>query len=80
MVAAFVFIQIAGLSSLAEMSALHGAMHAVPGVKTVHFVMGPTDVVAFVEAADQKALIAAVAGIRALNGVGTTDTRMVLPI
>jgi hypothetical protein len=58
--------------------ALHDALHAVAGVKTVHFVAGPTDVVVFVDAADQSALLQAIGNLRAVKGVASTDTRIVI--
>ncbi len=80
MVGAFVFIQVSGLSSEKDASNVHKALHAVPGVKTVHFLLGPTDVVVYVEAADQNALFDAVGKMRAVKGVASTDTRLVMPI
>ncbi len=80
MVGAFVFMQVSGLSSEKDASEVHKALHAVPGVKTVHFLMGPTDVVAYLEAADQKALFESVGKMRAVRGVATTDTRIVMPL
>ena len=62
------------------MRALHDALHAVAGVKTVHFIAGPTDIVVFVDAADQPALGETLGKIRALNGVAGTDTRIVWQI
>ncbi len=80
MMSAFVFIQVAGLADRNDARALHDALHAVSGVKTVHFVAGPTDMVVFVEAADQAALMEAVGNIRAVKGVASTDTRIVMPM
>lgn len=77
MVAAFVFVQVASTASWADASAMHGALHAVPGVKTVHFLAGPTDIILFVEAADQKALMESVVKVRGVKGVASTDTRPV---
>jgi len=77
MMAAFVMIQ-AAVS--ADLRALHGALHAIAGVKTVHFLAGPTDALAFVEAADQAGLMEALGKIRATNGVAGTDTRIVWPM
>jgi len=79
MMAAFVLIQMAS-APWADASTLHSALHAVAGVKTVHFLAGPTDIIAFVEAADYKALIDSVAKIRAVKGVASTDTRIVVPV
>ncbi len=80
MVGAFVFIQVTGLSSPKDASNVHKALHAIPGVKTVHFLMGPTDVVAYIEAADQNALFEGVGKMRAVKGIANTDTRMVMPM
>ena len=77
MMSAFVFIQIGGA---ADMSALHMQLHGVEGVKTVHFLAGPTDVVAFVETADSAGLMATIGKLRAVNGVASSDTRVVLPV
>jgi hypothetical protein len=65
---------------MTEAGALHDAMHAVGGVKTVHFVAGPTDMVVFVETGDMMGLMEAVGKIRGLKGVASTDTRIVLPM
>ena len=80
MMAAFVFIQIAMSGGWDAMRTLHQGLHAVVGVKTVHFLAGPTDVIAFVEVADQKALAETLGGIREVKGVASTDTRIVWPI
>ena len=80
MMAAFVFVQAEGTRNWEEMGALHMALHAVSGVKTVHFVAGPTDIILFVEAADMAALGQIVGKLRGVKGVASTDTRLVLPI
>jgi hypothetical protein len=80
MMAAFVLVQLGGTGDWADARALHDAMHAVDGVRTVHFVAGPTDIIAFVETADMRALMEAVGRIRGLSGVASTDTRIVLPM
>ncbi len=80
MVAAFVLIQMGQMSGSADMQKLHSALHAVPGVKTVHFVAGPTDILVFLEVADQAAMMESIGKIRSVKGVASTDTRMVLPI
>jgi DNA-binding Lrp family transcriptional regulator len=80
MMAAFVFVQLGVTGGWTDARALHDAMHAVGGVKTVHFVAGPTDIIAFVETADTSALMEAVGKIRGLDGVASTDTRIVLPM
>ena len=80
MMSAFVFIQMAQSGGWKEMGALHKALHAIAGVKTVHFVAGPTDVIIFAEGADQAALAETLGKIRAVKGVGSTDTRLVWPV
>ena len=80
MVAAFVFIKVSEMTGWADAQAMHKALHGVPNVKTVHFLAGPTDIIAFVEAADQNALIESVAKMHAVKGVGSTDTRIVFPV
>jgi hypothetical protein len=77
---AFIFIQVAGLGDRNDVRALHDVLHAVSGVKTVHFLAGPTDVIVFVEAADQAALMDAIGKLRAVKSVASTDTRIVLPM
>jgi Lrp/AsnC family leucine-responsive transcriptional regulator len=78
MMSAFIFIQVGGLASMAEMKQLHDDLHGVPGVKTVHAVAGPIDVIVFADAADQAALGNVIGGIRAVKGVASTDTRIVI--
>ena len=80
MMAAFVFIQMGVSGGWADAQALHKALHGIAGVKTVHFLAGPTDIIAFVEAADQSALMQTVGNIRAVKGVASTDTRVVWPV
>jgi uncharacterized protein with GYD domain len=77
MTAAFVFVQVGELGGMSEAEAFHDALHAIDGVKTVHFLSGPTDVIVFIEAADQAALIDAVMKVRGTKGVASTDTRIV---
>jgi len=78
MVSAFVFVQLA--ATVSNVNDVHNALHAVEGVKTVHFLAGPTDVISFVETGDQKSLMAIVGKMRQVAGVASTDTRIVLPI
>ncbi len=80
MVSAFVFVEVGEVEGAADMRELHDALHAVAGVKTVHFVAGPTDIIVFVDASDQPSLMEAVAQIRAVKGVAGTDTRIVFPM
>jgi len=80
MMAAFVFVQMAVSGGWADVRALHSALHAIAGVKTVHFVAGPIDIIVFAEAADQTALMEALGKIRGIKGVSGTDTRIVWPV
>ena len=80
MMAAFVMTQMGISGGWTDARALHDALHAIAGVKTVHFLAGPTDIIAFVEAADQTALMETVGKIRGTKGVANTDTRIVLPV
>jgi DNA-binding Lrp family transcriptional regulator len=77
MTAAFILMQ-AGLAG--DVKELHAALHAIPGVKTVHFLAGPTDGMIFAEVADQAALWQTIGKIRSVKGVTGTDTRIVWPI
>ena len=77
MTAAYILVQ-AGLAG--DVKELHAALHAVPGVKTVHFLAGPTDGMIFAEVADQAALLQTIFKIRAVKGVTGTDTRIVWPL
>jgi DNA-binding Lrp family transcriptional regulator len=74
---AFVMIQIGNAT---DMKAIHSALHAIPGVKSVHFLAGPTDVIAFVDVPDQAGMMDAIGKIRAVKGVASTDTRLVVPV
>jgi nitrate reductase NapAB chaperone NapD len=80
MMSAFVLIQMAASGGWKDARALHDALHAIAGVQTVHFLAGPTDIIIFVEAADQTALMDALGKIRTVKGVASTDTRVVWPV
>jgi hypothetical protein len=80
MVGAFVFITVAAGTAWGDAATMHSSLHAVPGVKGVFFLSGAVDVLAQVEAADQKALMESLGKIRAVKGVATTDTRMIWPV
>ena len=75
MTTAYVFIQITsgdpvdGLSSIRE----------IEQVKQAHLVLGPTDIIAFVEVADMEALGEAIMAILEVDEVGHTDTRLAWP-
>ena len=77
MMSAFVMIQI---GNAPDMKGIHAALHAIPGVKSVYFLAGPTDVIAFVDVADQAGMMDAIGKIRAVKGVASTDTRIVVPV
>ncbi len=77
MTSAYVMIQVA---PGADSGDVHKKLHAVQGVRTVHFVAGPTDVIAFVEEADEAALAKTLEQILTVKGIQDTDTRIVLPM
>ena len=74
MTAAFILLQ---LEKGADAYKVHDALHTIAGVKTVHFMAGPTDGIMFVEVADQAALLQTIGKVRATAGVASTDTRIV---
>lgn len=80
MVSAFILIQVASAVGWSNTPAIHNALHAVPGVKTVHFLTGPTDIILYVEATSNEVLMDILGKVRAVKGVGSTDTRVVLPV
>jgi nitrate reductase NapAB chaperone NapD len=80
MVSAFVLIQLGGVGSAADLQKVHTSLHAIDGVKTVHLLAGPTDMIVFVESRDQAGLMVAIQKIRAVQGVASSDTRLVFPL
>ena len=76
MVAAYVFIQYESGDPEETLNAVRG----VDGVKQAHMVLGPTDVIAFVEAANMESLGEIVLKILDIEGTGRTDTRLAWPI
>lgn len=80
MTAAFMLLQLNLMGTAADARALHDSIHAVAGVKTVHFVAGPTDMIVFLETQDLHTLMEAAGKIRSLKGVSSSDTRIVLPM
>jgi DNA-binding Lrp family transcriptional regulator len=79
MIAAFIFVNVApGFTG--EIEAAHKAAHAVPGVKSVHFLLGPIDAIVYVEVKDMQALGETIRALHGIPGVGATDTRLVLPV
>jgi len=53
-------------------------IRGVKGVKQAHHVLGPTDCIAFVEGPDLITVLGSVGGIRRVEGVEATDTRVAL--
>lgn len=80
MTAAYIFVQIGNLKGIDDIRELHKALHAIPGVKTVHLLIGPTDMILYVESADQTGLMETIGKIRSARGVAATDTRIVMPL
>ena len=80
MMSAYVFVQLGEVGGWSGVDELHHALHAIAGVKSVHFLAGPTDDMLYIEAADQKAMMQVVGKVREQKGVMSTDTRIVLPI
>lgn len=76
-VQAYVFVYVEPKKSKAV---LH-SITKVAGVKSAHVVWGRPDLVAFIEAEDQKALGTLVLNkIQAIAGVELTDTRIVIEV
>lgn len=80
MMSAYVLVQLGNLSSMSEVDELHHALHAIAGVKMVHLLAGPTDMMLYIDAADQMGLMQAIGSVRGLKGVASTDTRIVMPM
>lgn len=74
MFGAYVLIE---LSITVDFSDTLKAIRGVRGVKQAHLVTGPIDCIAYVEVADQQSALEALQGIRSVDGVTKTDTRMV---
>lgn len=79
MISAFILVNVTP-DFKGDVESAHKAAHAVPGVKTVHFLLGPIDAVVYVEVKDIQALGETIRALHAIPGVGATDTRLVLPI
>jgi DNA-binding Lrp family transcriptional regulator len=75
MTSAYVFIQ-AQVGGNAQK--MHDDLHAIAGVKSVHYVWGPIDCILFADAADMAGLISLTGKIRAVPGVASVDTRVVV--
>ncbi|MGD2166059.1 MAG: Lrp/AsnC ligand binding domain-containing protein [Anaerolineae bacterium] len=76
MTTAYIFAEFAGGDFRETLSAIR----ATKGVKQAHLLMGPTDIIAFVEVGDLDALGETVMVIGGLEGVGRTDTRLAWPV
>jgi hypothetical protein len=75
MFSAYILIQLSATDPRKTMKGIRG----VAGVKQAHLLAGPTDCIAFVEAADPTALGDIIVGIRGVKGVASTDTRIAMP-
>ncbi len=67
-------------SAGADIAKVHKDLHGVGNVKEVFFLAGPADALCHVECADVAAVTSTVLKIRGVSGVGSTDTRFILPI
>jgi hypothetical protein len=77
MTAAYVFVQF-GMAG--DPVGTLSAIREISGVKQAHAVMGPVDVIAFVEVEDVTALAETIMAIRGVDGVSGNDTRLAWPI
>lgn len=75
MTSAYVFIQV---QVGANAPKVHDDLHAIQGVKSVHYVWGPIDGILFADAADMAGMIALTGKIREVAGVASVDTRIVV--
>jgi DNA-binding Lrp family transcriptional regulator len=73
---AYIFAQFAGGDFRETMSAIR----AIEDVKQAHLMMGPTDIVAYVETENLETLGEIAAAILELDGVARTDTRLAWPV
>ena len=80
MMAAFVLVGISVSGGWTDVRTLHDNLHSITGVKTVHFLAGPTDAIVYIEVMDQMEMMRTVGEMRAVSGVISTDTRIVLPM
>jgi DNA-binding Lrp family transcriptional regulator len=74
MAAAYILIE---LNTAVDFPETLGAIRALPGVKSAHLVVGPTDCIVYIEADDHQQMIELIRTIRAVKGVERTDTRTV---
>jgi hypothetical protein len=72
MTTAYIFLQVSPDAPIEGMSTLR----EINGVKQAHAVLGPIDVIAYVEVADQEALWETISAIRTMEGITRIDTRL----
>ena len=77
MTAAYIFVQ---FGSAEDPDGTLSAIREIAGVKQAHAVLGPLDIIAFVEVEDVEALGETVMAIRAVDGVTSSDIRLAWPI
>ena len=77
MTAAYIFVQ---FGAAEDPDATLSAIREIAGVKQAHALLGPLDIIAFVEVEDVEALGATVMAIRAVDGVTSSDIRLAWPI
>lgn len=75
--AAYVFVQ---FGSAEDHDGILSAIREIAGVKQAHALLGPVDIIAFVEVEDVEALGETVMAIRAVDGVTSSDIRLAWPI
>ena len=77
MTAAYIFVQ---FGSAEDPDGILSAIREIAGVKQAHALLGPLDIIAFVEVEDVEALGDTVMAIRAVDGVTSSDIRLAWPI
>ena len=77
MTEAYVFVQ---FGSTEDPDGTLSAIREIAEVKQAHLLLGPLDIIAFVEVEDVEALGETVMAIRAVDGVTSSDVRLAWPI
>jgi len=75
--AAYIFVQ---FGSAEDPDGILSAIREIAGVKQAHALLGPVDIIAFVEVEDVEALGETVMAIRAVDGVTSSDIRLAWPM
>jgi hypothetical protein len=75
--AAYIFVQ---FGAAEDPDGTLSAIREIAGVKQAHALLGPLDIIAFVEVEDVEALGETVMAIRAVDGVTSSDIRLAWPI